>query len=364
MTHRSTYEALAAALDRLPNRFPRTPSNVEIRLLQKLFTPAEADLVSRLGGEWEPIAPIAARAGLDSEPAAETLLEMAKQGLVWAKKGDVGALFRLAPFVVGIYEAQLARMDPELARLVDDYMSDGGARGIMGAQPAIHRVIPAQSALKPEWILPYDDVRALLESARSFTVRDCVCRTQMEQQGEPCRFPKNVCLIYHSRGTPPSPDAISRDEALALLDEAEEIGLVHTVSNVETGALLPEGVGYVCNCCSCCCLMLRGITKWGIANSVAHAAYYAVIDPEACSDCGICTDRCQIGAISANSGSAVVARARCIGCGLCVTKCPTGAAALRRRPADEILAPPPDFAAWQRARHDRATPRAGSAESD
>ena len=72
----------------------------------------------------------------------------------------------------------------------------------------------------------------------------------------------------------------------------EQVGLVHTVSNVT------EGVGYVCNCCGCCCGILRGITDWGIADSVAYANYYAVIEPEFCADCGTCIERCHVGAIS------------------------------------------------------------------
>ncbi len=39
------YGLLADALDALPNRFPRTPSGVEIRLLKKVFTEEEARLV-------------------------------------------------------------------------------------------------------------------------------------------------------------------------------------------------------------------------------------------------------------------------------------------------------------------------------
>ena len=34
--------------------------------------------------------------------------------------------------------------------------------------------------------------------------------------------------------------------ALAILDQAEEVGLVHTDSNVL------QGFGYMCNCCGCC----------------------------------------------------------------------------------------------------------------
>jgi len=40
------YERLADALDRLPNGFPRTASNKEIRILKKIFSPEEASLAS------------------------------------------------------------------------------------------------------------------------------------------------------------------------------------------------------------------------------------------------------------------------------------------------------------------------------
>jgi len=40
------YEQLAKALDRLPNGFPRTPSNVEIAILEKIFSLEEASIAS------------------------------------------------------------------------------------------------------------------------------------------------------------------------------------------------------------------------------------------------------------------------------------------------------------------------------
>ena len=144
---------------------------------------------------------------------------------------------------------------------------------------------------------------------------------------------------------PPLPEgAVSRAEALAFLDEVEEIGLVHTVSNVM------QGVGYVCNCCGCCCDLLRGITEWGIEHSVAQADYYAVIDPEECTACAICERRCQVKAIAEAEGTYLVERDRCIGCGLCVTGCPSEAIQLHLKPPEEIVPPPIDFAAWERQR--------------
>jgi len=338
------YEQLADALDRLPNGFPRTPSNVEILLLKKIFSPEEASLARRLCGDMEAIEVIAGRVGLPAEDARTRLMKMVKRGLVWFDEQAGRPRFRLAPFVVGIYEAQLESMDHELAHLVEQYMMDGGAVGIMKPQPALHRVVPAQSAVKSEWILPYDDVRAILLASKTFRVRDCICRVQQDHIGRRCNFPLRTCISFSSVERPPGPNDISREEALAILDDVEDVGLVHTVSNVV------KGFGYVCNCCGCCCGILRGINEWGIENSVAHANYYAVIDPGECLGCGTCTNRCQVHAVSLKGGVAVVERERCIGCGLCVTGCPNNVAKLQRKPAAEIVKPPMDYSTWEHQR--------------
>ena len=107
-----------------------------------------------------------------------------------------------------------------------------------------------------------------------------------------------------------------------------------------------KGVGYVCNCCGCCCGILRGINDYGIKNSVAQANYFAIIDPDECLGCGTCVLRCQVHAISYEDGVSVVDRKRCIGCGLCVTGCPSNVAKLQRRSDAEVVHPPADFVVW------------------
>jgi ferredoxin len=143
---------------------------------------------------------------------------------------------------------------------------------------------------------------------------------------------------------PAGPYNITQEEALQLLDEVEEIGLVHTVSNVVAG------VHYVCNCCGCCCAILRGITQFGIENSVAKANYYAVVKAEKCNGCGICEERCQVGACSIEGDVLVVDLTKCIGCGLCVTGCPSEAVRLELKPDAEIIMPPEDYKTWERER--------------
>jgi len=340
----NVYEQLAEALDKLPNGFPRTPSNVEIRLLKKIFSSEEASIASQLSGYKESVEAIASRIGLPAEETKEKLVKMSKRGLVWSDSEGEKTFFRLAPFVVGIYESQRENMDHELAHLVEDYMASGGAVGIMKPQPALHRVVPAQKAVKSEWILPYDDVKAILLNSKSFRLNDCICRIQQDHIGRRCDFPLRTCLSFSSTEMQASEHDISKEEALAFLDKAEEMGLVHTVSNVM------KGLGYVCNCCGCCCGILRGITDWGIENSVAHANYYAVIDADECVGCGICRKRCQVHAISEKDGVSVVDLNKCIGCGLCATGCPNGVAKLQRKPESKIVNPPADFENWEHER--------------
>ena len=340
----TVFERLADALNRLPNGFPRTASGVEIRILKKIFSPEQAALAGQLSGEFEPLETIAPRAGQPAGEVSRLLFKMVRSGMVWFDKPDRQAFFRLAPFVVGVYEAQAELMDHELAHLVEDYFAEGGTQGIMGLQPALHRVVPAAGTVKAEAILPYEDVRAILLSARTFNVIDCICRLQQDQLGSPCKFPVHVCINFSQNEHADRPGDISQAEALSLLEQCEQVGLVHTVSNVM------EGVGYVCNCCGCCCGILRGITKFGIENSVAYSAYYAVIDPQFCAACGNCIERCQVGAISAGEGFSVVERSRCIGCGLCVSGCPNSVARLERKAEAEIVQPPKDFAEWEHER--------------
>lgn len=339
------YEQLADALNRLPNAFPRTPSNIEILLLKKIFFKEEACVAVQLSGKMEPVDVIAERLGLPVKEVSTKLMKMVKRGLVWFSKKDGKPHFRLAPFIVGIFEAQLESMDHEFVHLFEEYMADGGAVGIMKPQPAIHRVVPAKGAVKTEWILPYDDVRALFIAAKTFSVRDCICRVQQDLLGQrKCDFPLKNCLSFSSIDRPSRPGDITKEQALAILDKTEDIGLVHTVSNVI------KGIFYVCNCCGCCCGILRGITEWGIEESVATANYFAVIDPDECTECGICIERCQVHAISEKDGKTVAERKKCIGCGLCVTGCPDDAVRLQKKPDAEIIHPPDDFAAWERER--------------
>lgn len=341
------YRVLAQRLDELPNGFPPTADGVELRLLARLFTPEEAALAARLRLTPETAAEVAARIRENPAAVAAQLKGMARRGLIKAERTSAGLAFALMPFVVGFYEMQTNTMDAELARLFEDYYHKAFAR-VAGVQPALHRVIPVQQAVRSDVeVRPYESAAELVAACRAWGVVDCICRKQKALIGEPCGHPLDVCLAMSplpgAFDHVPGMRALTQEEALATLRRAAEAGLVHTVSNSQ------EEIWYICNCCTCSCGILRGLIELGRANVVARSAFVNQVDEAACRACGVCVDQCFFGALSL-AEVAQVDRTRCVGCGVCVVSCPEGALALVRRPPEEVLEPPVTEADWQAAR--------------
>jgi len=120
--------------------------------------------------------------------------------------------------------------------------------------------------------------------------------------------------------------------------------LIHSSSNIR------EGHFYICNCCTCCCGIMRGISKFGIENSVAKSDFYATVDSEVCTGCGTCVKRCQFGAPSLVDDISRVDQKSCVGCGLCVITCPSEAMTLVRKPEDQISPTPWNMEEWMKER--------------
>lgn len=345
------YQKLARRLDETPNGFSPTASGVELRLLAKIFTPAEAQLACVMSMHAESSAEIALRAGVDAREAHRTLKGMASKGLVRFKKGEGELLFALMPFVVGFYEAQLPRMDEELARLFEQYFLESRG-GIAQVEPGVHRIIPVQEAIPHEiMIFPYEQASQMLKSAKAWGVRRCICRVQRQLIGKGCKYPVESCLVFApvvgAFDYSQEERAISLEEALKILHETEVLGLVHSTGNYI------DGIDYICNCCPCCCGVMRAVTEFGILTAVAHSDFYAVVDQDLCLGCGDCTTRCHFGALSLIDGKAVVNYAKCMGCGLCASACMVDGIHLNRRPAGETEPVPQNIKAWGMQRLER-----------
>ena len=345
------YKRLAARLHALPNGFPATADGSELRLLAKLFTAQEAAIAAELRLTLETPDEISARLGEDKAELKSHLKGMTKRGLVgWGKK-DGRVAYRLIPFVVGIYEHQGATIDAELAELFEDYYRQAFT-DVLKVKPQVHRVVPIGESIQGGMeIRPFESATSIVDGAKSWAVVDCICRKQKALIGDPCEHSLDLCMVMSDKTNAfdkrPGMSALTYKEAIGALRRAANEGLVHSVSNNQ------KGTWYICNCCTCSCGILRGMSEVGIANVVARSAFVSQVDEDLCYGCEDCLDFCQFDALSMTE-TISVNRIRCVGCGLCVMSCPEEALELVRRPDEEILKIPLTDRDWM---HERATVR-------
>ncbi|MCK5055894.1 MAG: 4Fe-4S binding protein [Candidatus Aminicenantes bacterium] len=342
------YKKLARNLDRIPNGFPETESGVELKILAKLFTPEQAEVACRMSIKPQLPREIAEKAGKDERETYTTLKAMVKKGLIDAGRGEGGLAFKLIPFVVGFYERQNAQIDEEFAQLFETYYREN-FHNMMTIKPSVHRVIPIEKTIPLNIdVLPYERASTYIEKAKSWGVLDCICRVQKKLIGQGCSHSLKNCMAISSRARAfDSSDAIqslTKEEALKILEQADREGLVHSTRNVQ------DGVDYICNCCSCSCGVLRGLSDYGSSNAVDRSHFYAVVDEDLCSGCEACLDRCHFKAIKISDEICSIDKARCFGCGLCVTTCPTEALRMVQKTASDIEPTPVTEEEWQEQR--------------
>lgn len=340
------YEHLAQRLDALPNGFPRTESGIEVKILKKIFTEDEAEIACDLKLLPETPEQIAERLERDPETMGETLEKMVERGEIWGVGPMGDRKYHMIPFIIGIYEFQLNRMDKELVEMMEEYIDQGLFEGIGNNKPALMHTIPVEQAIDAQLeIHPYENVRELVDKAKVFSTMDCICRKDQELLGNRCDKPRGNCISFsmdeHAFDIQYLGRMVSREEAERIMKEAAEAGLVHATLNIT------DDTYHFCNCCACCCGLLRGVTKFNAPQMLAKSNYWASIDPDTCAACGTCADeRCPMNAISDEDDYYEVNRDRCIGCGVCVPTCSTESISLVRKPEDQCIQPPPNIVSW------------------
>jgi len=336
------YRNLQVHLDKLPIGFPSTKSGVEIRILKHLFTPEEAELACQLSMIAEPLDQIYDR--LDKSKIAvdeleRTLDRMAGKGSITSRKMADRKSYSLIPFVVGMYEQQVDRLTKDFAGDVKLYLEgEYGDEMYRTKIPQLRTIPVRQSIATPEKfsVSSYDDIRHIIENADGqLGVINCICRQIRNAIGESCTKTDlhEACIVFRwhadgflRRGIGRS---ITKDEALAILDKAQEAGLVLQPANTQR----PLGL---CCCCGDCCGILTTVKRYPRPAELYASNYYAEVDPELCTGCEICISRCQLDAITIPDDVAVVDLDRCIGCGNCVASCDSDAAQLRKKETEMV----------------------------
>lgn len=335
----SVYERLRERLDSMATGFPATAEGIELRILKRLFSEEEAALFLELTPFLEAPEAVAARLGRDPQETAEALEAMARKGLLFRRRKDGAARYAAVPYVVGIFEFQVGRIDAALARDNEAYFREAFGRTMQSFQTPVMRAIPVNARLAAEWpVAPYEDVAAILAAQERIAVSPCICRVAAARAGGGCGKTTANCFSFGSHADYYVENGLGRyvttAEALAIAAANEREGLVMQPFN-------SQKTGGMCSCCGDCCGMLRSLKMQPKPAAAVRSNYFAQVEAERCTGCEACLERCQMEAVAVVNGAAVVDRDRCIGCGLCVTTCPAEALRLVRKEASELYEPPP-----------------------
>jgi electron transport complex protein RnfB len=335
------YERLAAFLDDLPAGFPTTDSGVEQRILRRLFTPEEAEFALHLTLLAEPARVIARRAKIPLEEATRRLQEMERKGLIFVMHEEGKEPEYMAThWAIGIYEFQLNRLDPDFVRDLEEFGPTWFAQTAWDRAPQLRTIPVGESISAQAEVMPYERAEELVRAQDKLAVAPCICRKERHVAGEGCDLPLETCLVMGSAATYYVQNRLGRTidqaEAVAILAQAEEKGLVLQPANAQDAL-------NICACCGCCCGILSNVKRHPKPASVVASAFVAALDVETCKGCGTCETRCQMEAIYLDNGHAALDLDRCIGCGLCVTTCPTDSLSLQRKPEAEQPYVPKDL---------------------
>ena len=192
---------------------------------------------------------------------------------------------------------------PELATFFErmTYVPLAGKTHLMppgGGGVGMH-VIPVEKAIPMEnqsldiehlsyWLKKYEG---------HIGVAQCSCRASRGVMGEGCADdPASWCIgvgdfADYCRETGKGHD-ITYEEAIRILEKAEENGFVHQITNIDG----ENKIFGICNCAVGVCNALRTSQLFNTPN-LSASAYVAESDPEKCVACGKCVETCPAGAV-------------------------------------------------------------------
>ncbi|MHA1379847.1 MAG: ATP-binding protein [Candidatus Helarchaeota archaeon] len=282
------------------------------------------------------------------EKVTEICEHMAKRGVIL----KVGKKYSLLPIMPGLFEFYfISRTDPEetmkkASKLFHELLDRGLLNEWYNSEYPFFRTLPISSlqdkmkkidvnesiGVQHE-ILVYEDVESYLNMATSITIVNCACRTTSAYLGDKCDKPIDICFALNMASEALKPyglgKRVTREEAFKLLKTAEDNGLVHTIIN-SSGSDSPM---LICNCCTCHCGVLRGLTDFDNPRAFAKSNYRPEINQDLCKKCEKCMNICPMKAIwhhwphevDLKDDFMLIKENSCIGCGLCAHHCPTNA---------------------------------------
>ena len=194
-----------------------------------------------------------------------------------------------------VNQKELLETHPEVGRAFDEYTRNLAAS--MGAMIpdgyGLMRVIPVESALDGiEGVSDYERISHYLDKYDRFSVSPCSCRASRSSLGDGCGHLEEDMCVQMGRGAEHyirtgRAREITREQALEIIQRAEENGLMHDMVNIEE----PGESAAICNCCACACFGLRVGLMFGARDAI-RSNYVAEVDEAKCVACGQCVETC------------------------------------------------------------------------
>ncbi len=315
--------------------------------------------------------------GFPEDKIVELTSSLAKKGLVFNQPSSSGLMvFRLLPLMmVGLMEYKFmgkltgSEAEKELARLFERLLAElrdqtqghyDALSPLFATTPAVDRTVPTGQTAegkairiipveKPldaaeEFILPSQTVEAIINKFDDIAVGHCFCRQRRNLLGGKCQTNAPVlnCFSFgkSARHTAAQGFAqkVTRAEALKILKEAEQAGLIHKAFHPGSKESKPETS--ICNCCKDCCDTLR-IWRDGTLPMINSTYHLSMIDVDVCTGCGTCLEWCPTDAIALDeNGVARRDEDACLGCGVCARFCPESAISLKAGLRKVFILPP------------------------
>ncbi len=339
----NVYRELQQHLDKMPVGFPATKSGVEIRILKHIFTPEQAKIATKLTFSYEPLETIYERVDKSKMSIKELkrILDdtVKKGGIHYIIIGDEKH-YANAPLVLGMYEYQIHKLTKDFIKDMLDYNTEAFGLELFSTGVTQFRIIPVEESMtRKQPLIHYENLREIIKNIEGpITIQECICRQARDLVGEPCKktSSREACMgfghltqLYIDQGWGRS---VTKEEALEILRQNEKDGLVLMPGN-------SQKPGFICSCCGCCCGMLSNIKQMPSPVDFFITNHHAVVDPQLCTACETCIERCQLDALKIVEGVSTVDLNRCIGCGNCVITCPAEAIQLQE---NEKKAVPPE----------------------